>query len=117
MRVIRGGGQKLMIMVVADADADKLIRALVSHGYPATKIGSTGGFLRRGNTTIMSGVGEYEVDEVMQHVQHYCHARTEFIPLQALPITGDGAPVIDPMEVRVGGAVVFILNIERMEKV
>lgn len=115
--MIPGGGQKLMFMVVSDADADRLIRGLVSHGYPATKIGSTGGFLRRGNTTIMSGVAFYEVEEVMEHVRRVCHARTEFIPLQALPFTGDGAPVVDPLEVRVGGAVVFVLNVERMEKV
>ena len=111
------GGDKLMIMVVSDADADRLIRALVSHGYPATKIGSTGGFLRRGNTTVMSGVDAREVDEVMEFVRRFCHARIEHIPLQALPITGDGAPIVDPMEVRVGGAVVFVLNIERLEKV
>ena len=104
-------------MVVADGDAERLTRALVTHGFPATKIGSTGGFLRRGNTTIMSGVDADDVDDVLELVQRICHARTEFIPLQALPFTGDGAPIMDPMEVRVGGAVVFVLSIERFERV
>jgi len=39
------------------------------------------------------------------------------IPLQSLPVTGDGGPITDPLEVRVGGATVFVLNIERLEKV
>jgi uncharacterized protein YaaQ len=117
IRQIGGSNDKLMVMVVADSDAERLVRALVSHGYPATKIGSTGGFLRRGNTTIMSGVEAHEVDEVMEFVRRFCHARTELIPLQSLPVTGDGAPFVDPLEVRVGGAVVFVLNVERFEKV
>lgn len=117
MRRYQRGPQKLLIMVVADGDAERLTRVLVTHGFPATKIGSTGGFLRRGNTTIMSGVDSDDVDDVLELVQRICHARTEFIPLQALPFVGDGAPVVDPMEVRVGGAVVFVLAIERFERV
>ena len=117
MRHLAGEEEKLMIMIVADSDADKLVESLVGHGYQATKIGSTGGFLRRGNSTIMSGVNAHEVDEVMQFVRHVCRPRTEMIPSQSLPVTGDGGPITDPLEVRVGGATVFVLNIERLEKV
>lgn len=112
-----GGGQKLVIMVVADGDADRLIRQLVAQGFPATKIGSTGGFLRRGNTTIMSGVGGGDVEAVVGLVRRICHARTELVPLASLPVIGDASPMLDPVEVRVGGAVVFVLNVERLEHV
>jgi len=111
------GGQKLMIMVVSDADSDRLTKALVSNGYPATKIGSTGGFLRRGNTTLMSGVGASEVEGVLDFVRRICHARTEIVPLQVLMSPAEGGAMIDPVEVRVGGAVIFILNVERLERV
>ena len=39
---------KLVVIIASDADADKLMKKLVEQGYPATKIGSTGGFLRKG---------------------------------------------------------------------
>lgn len=53
--------QKLLIIIVSDADADRLIRIMVEHGLPATKISSTGGFLRKGNATILPGVDAPEV--------------------------------------------------------
>ncbi len=49
---------KLCMMVVADTDADTLMERLIEEEFPATKVGSTGGFLRRGNVTIFSGVTE-----------------------------------------------------------
>ena len=47
---------KLIVMIVSDNDSDRLMNRLVEDGLPATKIGSSGGFLRRGNATILSGV-------------------------------------------------------------
>ena len=113
----RRGGQKLLIMVVADSDAERLTRALVKSGYHSTKIGSTGGFLRRGNTTIMSGIDATDVETVLDLVRRICHARTELVPLASVPVMGDASPMLDPIEVRVGGAVVFVLNVERLEHV
>jgi uncharacterized protein YaaQ len=110
-------GQKLLIIVAADDDAEKLLRAMVGAGFPATKIGSTGGFLRRGNSTIMSGVDSTEVDAVLEIVQEICKPRSALIPLQLLPVMGDAVPFTDPMEVRIGGAVAFVLNVERFEKI
>ncbi len=108
--------QKLIVMIVADSDADKLTRKLIERGYPATKIGSTSGFLRRGNTTILSGVDHNDVEAVVGLVRTECHARTEYVPLQAVPFFGEGVVMADPVEVRVGGAVIFVLNVERFEK-
>ncbi len=108
--------QKLVVMIVADADADKLVKELVARGYPATKIGSTGGFLRRGNSTILSGITADDVNSVVALVRTQCRARTEYVPLQAVPFFGEGMVLADPVEVRVGGAVVFVLDVERFEK-
>jgi uncharacterized protein YaaQ len=109
--------QKLLVIIVADADADGLVRAMVQRGHPATKIGSTGGFLRRGNTTLLSGVPASEVEEVVSLVRRLCPARTELLTLGALPLAGEVPFVTEPVEVRVGGAVVFVLNVERFERV
>jgi uncharacterized protein YaaQ len=94
----------MVIIIASDADADRLMRRLVEQGYPATKIGSTGGFLRRGNATVFSGVEGHEVDAVLATVRAECRARSEHVPLQALPF-GEGAVLTEPgVEVRVGGS-------------
>jgi uncharacterized protein YaaQ len=110
------GALKLVIIIAADADADRLMKALIQGGYPATKVSSTGGFLHRGNATILSGVEASEVDEVVSMVRAECHARTELVPVQTLPFFGEGTALSEPVEVRVGGAIVFVVNVERFEK-
>ncbi len=104
---------KLIMMVVSDTDADALMGRLVEAGVPVTKIGSTGGFLRRGNVTIFSGVTETQVDPVIRLVRETCHARKEFVPVQTLPFIGDGSFSAEPIEVRVGGAIVFVLDVDQ----
>lgn len=107
---------KLVIIIASDADAERLTKALIEQGYPATKIGSTGGFLKRGNATILSGVEEDEVDQVLAMVRAECHARSELVPVQALPLFGEGTGLTEPVEVRIGGAIVFVVAVERFEK-
>jgi uncharacterized protein YaaQ len=110
------GELKLVIIIASDSDADRLMKALIQQGYPATKIGSTGGFLHRGSATILSGVEADEVDQVLAMVRAECHARTEYVPVQTLPFFGESAALSEPVEVRVGGAIVFVVNVERFEK-
>ncbi len=107
---------KLVVIIASDADADRLMKSLIDRGYPATKISSTGGFLRRGSATILSGVESSEVGDVMAMVREECHARAEYVPVQTLPFFGEGAALSEPVEVRVGGAIVFVLSVERFEK-
>ncbi len=108
---------KLCVMVVADADANRLMSRIVESGLSATKIGSTGGFLRRGSVTILSGVTEEGLLRLTELLSEVCHARKEFVPVQTLPFLGDGGFTSEPIEVRVGGAIAFVLEIERFERV
>lgn len=108
---------KMCILVVSDSDANELMKQMVEAGFSATKIGSTGGFLRRGSVTILSGVPDAELEPLMEIVREVCHARKEFVPVQTLPFLGDGGFTSEPVEVRVGGAIVFVLDIERFERV
>ncbi len=112
---MRQSQQKLLIIIASDADADVLIQKMVERGYPATKISSSGGFLRRGNATILSGVEAADVEDVLALVRQECRARTELIPVHVLPFPEITLPS-EPVEVRVGGAIVFVLPIERLEK-
>ena len=107
--------QKLVIVITDDDSADSIIGELVDRGYPATKVSSTGGFLRKGSATILSGVGTEDVDLVLGIIRTECQARTEYLPAQATPFP-DAALPREPIEVRVGGATVFVLPVERFLK-
>jgi uncharacterized protein YaaQ len=88
----------------------------VKRGLPATKIASSGGFLRRGSATILSGVEDKDVDSVVDMTRQECRARKEFVPVQNLPVLGEIGAASEPLEVRVGGATVFVLDVDRFER-
>jgi len=107
---------KLIIAVVQDKDAAKLTEALVRANYSATKLASTGGFLREGNSTFLVGVEDEEIDGVLDVIKKTCRAREQLVT----PITpvGPGESYVPyPVGVVVGGATVFILPVERFIKV
>ena len=107
--------QKLVIVITDDDEANTLIEKLVERGYPATKVSSTGGFLRKGSATILSGIEAEDVDLVLAIIRTECRARTEYIPAQATPFPDTALPR-EPIPVRVGGAIVFVLPVERFLK-
>jgi uncharacterized protein YaaQ len=112
---LANGDQKLIVVITSNDEADALIKKLIERGYPATKVSSTGGFLRRGNATIFSGVEAGDLDNVISIIRSECKARTEYIPAQTLPFPESIHPA-EPVQVRVGGAIVFVLPVERFEK-
>jgi uncharacterized protein YaaQ len=73
---------KLMVAIVQGEDADDVIRALLAAGHRLTRINTTGGFLRRGNATLLIGVESQQVDEVIQLIQTACRHRTESNPIE-----------------------------------
>jgi uncharacterized protein YaaQ len=107
---------KLIISIVHSDDADPLVRALQQNGHRCTKIGTTGGFLREGNTTILIGTEAAKVDEVFDVIKENCHARTQFIsPMSPLVEAGE-LYIPKPVEVQLGGATIFVLDVERAAK-
>jgi len=107
---------KLVIAVVQSADADPLLNSLTRRGFRATQINSAGGFLRERNVTLLIGVRDTHVAEVREIVRNNCHSRTRFVnPL--MPIVEPGEFYIpNPVEVLVGGATMFVVAIERYER-
>lgn len=63
---------KLIITIIRDADDGTVINQLVTHGYRVTRIASTGGFLRRGNVTLLIGVEADQVQTVIDLLQQVC---------------------------------------------
>lgn len=108
---------KLLMVVVQDKDAGHLLEGLLTRGLRATKLASTGGFLREGNTTLMIGVGDERVEEVLDVVRSTCRAREQLVTPLA-PLGGATESYVPyPVEVQVGGATVFVLSVDRFERV
>ena len=105
---------KLIIAMVQDEDSEAAVHTLNEHGYRVTKMATTGGFLRRGNTTLLIGVEDGQVDDVMGVLRQTCRRRTVFTTLVTETPTMLPSSVV---EVEVGGATVFVLDMERFEQV
>jgi len=108
---------KLVVIVVHNEDSRALIDALLAHEYRATWLHSSGGFLKQSNATILAGVEDAKVEEIVGLVRDNCHARTQTVsPIP--PIMEPGEFFLPyPLEVEVGGAVVFVLPVDRFERI
>lgn len=105
---------KLIIAIVHDEDSGKLTDKLSENSIPVTKLASTGGFLRAGNVTLMIGTDDEKVDDVTDIIRSVCKSRKEVVA----PATVSMATAISwPIEVTVGGATIFVLDIDRFEKI
>jgi uncharacterized protein YaaQ len=106
---------KLVIAIVQDKDSNRLSNALIKEGFRATKLASTGGFLRAGNTTFMIGTEDERVQEVLQVIRANCKIREQLVtPVSPMGGTTDSY-IPFPVEVQVGGAAVFVVPVERFE--
>ena len=107
---------KLVVAIVHSEDAGALVNALLDKEFRATRLQSSGGFLKQSNATIILGVEDADVDEVMGIVRTNCTSRTQVVnPMP--PIMEPGEFFMPyPLEVEVGGATVFVLPVERFER-
>lgn len=105
---------KLVVAVVRDEVAGQLTEQLMVSGYSATKLASTGGFLRAGNSTFLIGVPAPQVDAVLGVIRQACPAKKGGGAVPAAKAVPGGS---DPTEVQVGAATVFVLDVEKLLKV
>jgi uncharacterized protein YaaQ len=107
---------KLVIAVAHDRDRSRITEGLLRNGFKFTKIGSTGGFLREGNVTLLIGAEDKDVDKVLGIIGESCKTRKQFVnvlPPDAGPV---GTIIPSPVEVLVGGAITFVVDVERFER-
>lgn len=107
---------KLIIAIVQDEDASRLIGQLMNDGFGVTKLATTGGFLRAGNTTLLVGVEDDRFQNAMDIIEKVCKSRKQ---IATSPVTMGGtagmyAPY--PIEVTVGGATVFVMTVDQFVK-
>lgn len=104
---------KLIMAIVNKDDAGRVADAVTEAGFFATKLATTGGFLKAGNTTFLIGTEEEKVDEVIALVGQHSKRRTQLVSGAAY---GSIHTASFPVEVTVGGATVFVMDVERFEK-
>lgn len=103
---------KLVLAVVQDKDSNRLTDALSKAGFKTTKLSSSGGFLKEGNTTLMVGCEDELVDKALDIIKDNCSQREQMVaPIS--PMGGNADSYIPkPVKVEIGGATVFVLPIE-----
>ena len=108
---------QLLIAIVQDDDADLLCKQLIARDIRVTRISTVGGFLARGNVTVLAGVANERVEDVLAVIRATCKTRRSYI--NPLPSGTEAAhlalavPFI-PLEVLIGGATVFGLPVKQI---
>ncbi|GEL78280.1 cyclic-di-AMP receptor [Tenuibacillus multivorans] len=103
---------KLILAVVQDKDVTRLQDALSEAKFKTTKLASSGGFLKEGNTTLMIGCDDDHVDQALDLIRDNCSRREQMVaPIS--PMGGNADSYIPkPVKVEVGGATVFVLPVD-----
>lgn len=107
---------KLIIAIVQDEDASRLISNLMNEGYGVTKLATTGGFLKSGNTTLLVGVEDNRFEGCMTIIEKVCKSRKQIAPSPASMVGVPGSYTPYPIEVVVGGATIFVLTVDQFVK-
>ncbi len=106
---------KMILAIINHDDSHSVIMQLMKQGFSITKLATTGGFLRAGNVTILIGADDNKVEEAINVIKEYSNSRKQVIPTTAE--LGMGFYPTKPVEVAVGGATVFVMDVERFEKI
>jgi len=105
---------KMILAVIDKDDTQSVMQHLIKEGFSITTLSTTGGFLRSGNTTILVGVEDEKTQDVISIIKERSKSRTRQIPL--MPNSEINSMSTVPVEVQVGGATIFVLNVENFEK-
>lgn len=106
---------KLLLAVVNKDDSNTVQSQLTKNGFFITRLATTGGFLQSGNVTFLIGVDEDKVDRAIDLISKHSKRRRQMVSTTSS--VDPGMNLNYPVEVSVGGATIFVLDIDRMEKV
>jgi uncharacterized protein YaaQ len=108
---------KLVLAIINDEDVFHVMDTLSESGFYVTKLASTGGFLRAGNTTLLAGLQQERIPEFIGIIEKKCKSRKQVTSVGSTHVNATESYVPYPVEVTVGGATIFILNIEEFKRV
>ena len=104
---------KLIFAIVSSDDSNNVVSSLMKSNFSATKLSSTGGFLRAGNATILVGCDDDRVEDAINAIGEEAKKRTEIVPTSAAYDIGRFS---FPVEVTIGGATIFVVNVDQFVK-
>lgn len=109
---------KLVYAIVRNDNEDDVVSLLTQHRYSVTRLATTGGFLRKGNTTLMIGAEDEKVEDVISLIKQEC-GQHQKITINMPYISGTTMVnyATMPMNVEVGGATIFVINVDHYEKI
>ena len=108
---------KMLIIIVEDNDAFAVIDELNEKGFYVTKLASTGGFLRSGKTTLICGVNKDRIPDLVEIVKKKCKVRKQLASSDLMNLGTTDTHISFPIEISVGGATIFSLNVEEFIRV
>jgi CPA1 family monovalent cation:H+ antiporter len=103
----------LVAAVIQEADLESALASLSKLGFSVARLSSTGGFLSRKNVTLLIGVQKGREEIAVKALQNSCKRRVEFV---SSPLRGAGFPMPAPTQVTVGGATVFMFEVESYDE-
>lgn len=105
---------KLIIAIVNNEDASAVLSELTGKGFSVTRLSTSGGFLRAGNVTMLIGLEDEKVAEALAVIEEFSCQRQQQVSVNS-GYLGDSMLSI-PVEITVGGATVFVLDVEQFHK-
>ena len=105
---------RMMVAVVQEQDVESVIRALKKNKIKVTRLPSTGGFLGRRSTTLLMGLSTTLEEIALKALQKNCRTRIEYV---TMPLEGTPMALPAPTPISVGGATVFIFDIDHYEEI
>ena len=108
---------KLVMAIINDEDVFHIMDVLNESDFVVTKLASTGGFLRSGNTTLICGTDDDRVQELIDIIESKCKSRKQITSISPTHAAATEGYVPYPVEVTIGGATIFVLTIDDFRKV
>jgi uncharacterized protein YaaQ len=110
MEIQNQSNMVILLAVLQAQDADLATASLRKFGVAAFELSSTGAFLGRKNVTLLLPVETSKVELVLSELKRNCRQRIEYV---SMPIEGQPLPIPSPIPITVGGATIFILEIDQ----
>lgn len=105
---------QLIFVVVSERQAEDLLQALVKEHFYFTKIDSSGMVFQEPTLFLLIGLNNSRLSTLLGLVTEYCQPYQEYVPVQFnMPA---GFPALSMIEARAGGALVYVLYVERFEQ-
>jgi len=111
---VRNAVNQLVIATVSGAQAGALTDRLTRDGFTVTQVDSSGGILEEATVSLLIGLDRAHLPRLLEYIRECCHTRRQFIFAHAEAPLLEVQPVV--IEAEVGGATIYVLDIERFEQ-